>query len=409
VTAKALSVFVLLLIYAAFVSLGLPDGILGAAWPQMRTEFGVALNDNWLMLTLGTAGGLFSSFMSGLGLRHLGVGRVLVLTTILTGCVIVGYALSPSYAVVTGLAFLLGLGNGSIDTGLNHFVASNLSSRHMNWLHAFWGVGISLGTLIVSGVLAVEGTWRNAYFVVGAIQLSLAIAFLVGFRSLPKADTTESARDQRVEHPGFRATLALPASWASMAAFFVYCGLECATGLWIASVLHDGRGWSMQAAGLMVTIFWSSLTVGRFLMGVVSGRTTPAKIVQGATLGVICGTALIAASSAVSGSTIGGLVTAFGLLLTGLCLSPIFPMLMHDTPRCVGKEHSVNLIGFQAGSGTLGFAILPIVIGTVLRLYSTEWLGSLLTGLAVTLFALLVLRERAQLTGRSPDGLVRPW
>ena len=165
----------------------------------------------------------------------------------------------------------------------------------------------------------------------------------------------------------------------------------------------------MQAAGLMVTIFWSSLTVGRFLMGVVSGRTTPAKIVQGATLGVICGTALIAASSAVSGSTIGGLVTAFGLLLTGLCLSPIFPMLMHDTPRCVGKEHSVNLIGFQAGSGTLGFAILPIVIGTVLRLYSTEWLGSLLTGLAVTLFALLVLRERAQLTGRSPDGLVRPW
>ena len=151
----------------------------------------------------------------------------------------------------------------------------------------------------------------------------------------------------------------------------------------------------MQAAGLMVTIFWSSLTVGRFLIGVVSGRTTPVRIVHGATLGVICGTSLIAVSSAVAGrSTMGGVLTAFGLLLSGLCLSPIFPMLMHDTPRCVGKGHSVNLIGFQAGSGTLGFAIIPIVIGTLLRVYSTEWLGGLLAGLAVTLFGLIVLRER---------------
>jgi fucose permease len=395
VKAGSLSVFVLLLIYAAFTSLGLPDGILGAAWPQMRAEFGVKLNDNWLLLLLGTSGGLLSSFSSGVALRQLGVGRVLILTTIVTAFVIVGYALSASLAVVTGLAFFLGLGNGAVDAGLNHFVASNLSSRHMNWLHAFWGVGISLGTLIVSGVIALDGTWRGAYAVVGGLQLALAVAFAFGLRSVATLRAPEAAQGDRPEAPALRATLRLPASWASMASFFVYCGIECGTGLWVASVLHDGRGWSMQAAGLMVTLFWGSLTVGRFLMGVVSQSTTPLRIVRVATLGVIVGTGLIALSSAIGGrSTPAGLLTALGLLLTGLSLSPIFPMLMHDTPRSVGKGHALNLIGFQSGSGQLGYTLLPIVIGTLLRLYSTEWLGSLLTGLSVVLLALVLVRER---------------
>jgi fucose permease len=395
VKAASLSVLVLLLIYAAFTSLGLPDGILGAAWPQMRAEFGVNLNDNWGILTFGTCGGLLSSFLSGVALRHLGVSRVLIVTTFLTSIVILGYALGSSLAVLTGLAFFLGRGNGAVDAGLNHFVASNLSSRHMNWLHAFWGVGISLGTLIVSGVLAIDGTWRSAYLVVGALQLCLAIAFSFGLRSLSTMQATEEPGSERSEAPAFLRTLALPASWASMASFFVYCGIECGTGLWIASVLHDGRGWSMQAAGLMVTLFWSSLTVGRFLMGVISQKTTPLSIVRIATLGVIFGTSLIAASSAVGGSNAtAGVLTASGLLLTGFGLSPIFPMLMHDTPRSVGKGHALNLIGFQSGSGQLGYTLVPIGIGTLLRNYSTEWLGSLLTGLAVILFALVLVRQR---------------
>ncbi len=210
-----------------------------------------------------------------------------------------------------GARLLRGLGNGAVDAGLNHFVASNLSSRHMNWLHAFWGVGISLGTLIVSGVLALEGTWRSAYAVVGAIQLSLAVAFSFGLRSVATLRAPEASPGDRRDAPALLATLALPASWASMASFFVYCGIECGTGLWIASVLHDGRGWSMQAAGLMVTLFWGSLTFGRFMMGVVSQRTTPVRIVRVATVGVIFGTGLIAASSAIGGrTTAAGFLTA---------------------------------------------------------------------------------------------------
>jgi fucose permease len=394
------SLAVVLLIYAAFVSLGLPDGILGAAWPQMRAQFSLELNDNWLMLTLGTCGGLLSSFLSGLALRRLGVRSVLLLTTFLTATVVLSFALSPSFALISGLSFFLGLGNGAIDAGLNNFVANNLSSQHMNWLHAFWGVGISLGTLTVSGVLALGSSWRVAYLVVGLLQLTLGVAFLLGFRE--PAATTVHAEQQRA-HPAFSDTLALPAAWASMALFFAYCGLECGIGLWISSVLHDGRGWTTEASGLMVTLYWSSLTVGRFLIGFVSQRTTAARLVRAALTATLFGTSLIALSSLISGSPLAGLCTALGLLTTGLSLAPVFPTLMHDTPRSVGRAHALNLIGFQSGTGSLGYTLLPILMGTLMRRYSTEWLGPMVFLLALALHALLAVRERFA-TG---DGAVR--
>ena len=388
------SLLVLLLIYAAFVSMGLPDGILGAAWPEMRAGFAVDLADNWPMLMLGTCGSALSSFASGFVLRRLGVGKVLVVTTFLTAFVVIGYALGPTFTVITGLALFLGLGNGSIDAGLNNFVARNLSSRHMNWLHACWGVGVSLGTLVVSGVLAFRGTWRTAYLVVGLCQLGLALAFLANRRSLP-GSSSASAHEPAVLHPAYGATLGLPAARVSMATFFVYCGLESGAGLWIASVLHDGRGFSSQAAGLMVTLYWGSLTVGRFLIGVFSQRTTPLRIVRIAIVGVLTGTTLIALTSLLGvRSAAAGVVTALGLFVTGFSLSPIFPMLMHDTPRCVGEEHAVNLIGFQGACGQLGFTLLPIAMGAIMQANTTEWLGGMLTVLAALMLALFVLRER---------------
>lgn len=393
-TAHSVRLVTLLLAYAAFMSMGLPDGILGAAWPQMRAQLGVGLNDNWLMLTLGTCGSALSSFLSGVALRKLGVGKVLVATTFLTALVICGYSFSATFALITALALLLGLGNGAIDAGLNHFVASNLSSRHMSWLHAFWGVGVSIGTLIISGVIAADGTWRTAYLIVGVLQLALALAFSLNLRSLPGAAASPSD-ETKVEHPAFGASFRLPATWASMAAFFVYCGLECGAGLWIASVLHDGRGWSFQAAGLMVTLYWGSLTVGRFLIGTISQRMQAIRIVRVAVGGAVLGTTLVALSSLLGGQgAAAGLLMALGLLFTGLSLSPIYPMLMHDTPRCVGPGHAINLIGFQGAAGQLGFTLLPILIGSLLRAYSTEWLGPLLATLAVMLSGLLVLRER---------------
>lgn len=396
-TSSSVRIGVLLLVYVAFVSLGLPDGILGAAWPQMRAELGVGLNDNWRMLALGTCGSALSSFSSGLALRRWGVGRVLIVTTFVTALAIFGYSFSATFALITALAFLLGLGNGAIDAGLNNFVASNLSSRHMSWLHGFWGVGVSFGSLTVSGVIAAGGTWRSAYLVVGSIQLALVLAFVANVRLLPRA-APRAADDRPLEHPSFGSTLRLRATWASLAAFFVYCGLECSAGLWIASVLHDGRGWTTSAAGLMATLFWASLTVGRFLIGTISQRLQAMQIVWAAVGGAIVGTLLIATSSIIAErEAAAGLLTAAGLLLTGLSLAPMYPMLMHDTTRCVGPGHATNLIGFQGGVGQLGFMIIPAGVGALLQARSTEWLGGLLASLAVVLLALLALRERLRL------------
>jgi fucose permease len=386
---------VIWLVYAAFISLGLPDGILGAAWPQMRVHFDAHLNDNWPMLSLATCGGMLSSFTSGLLLRRIGIKGVLLVTTFLTVTVILGYAASPSLTVLTALSFFLGLSNGAVDAGLNHFAANHLSSRHMNWLHASWGVGVSLGTVVVSGALVAQRTWRSAYVVVAALQLCLGIAFLRRFPTL-RESTRERDAPGKATHPPFLSTLALPTSWSSMVTFFVYGGVECGTGLWIASLLHDGRHWSMKAASLMVTVYWGSLTVGRFLIGTVSQRTTPLSLVRSSLRGVVLGTTLIALSSAFAAHpTLAGLLTAGGLLVTGFGLSPIFPMLMHDTPRSVGTPHALNLIGFQAATGALGYTLLPIVMGTVMRLHTTEWLGSMLFGLTLVLVGVVSLRERA--------------
>jgi fucose permease len=183
-----------------------------------------------------------------------------------------------------------------------------------------------------------------------------------------------------------------------MGAFFVYCGLECSAGLWIASALHDGRGWTTAAAGLMATLFWASLTVGRFLIGIIAQRLRAMVIVRAAVTGALAGTLLLAASSAMAPTqAAAGVVTAVGLLLTGFSLSPIYPMLMHDTPRCVGEGHAMNLIGFQGGVGQLGFTLIPVAVGALLQSQSTEWLGPLLATLAMTLIVLLALRERTEL------------
>jgi fucose permease len=393
VTSSSVGIGVLVLVYAAFVSMGLPDGILGTAWPQMRAELGLGLNDNWRMLALGTCGSALSSFASGIALRRWGVGRVLMTTTVVTAAAILGYACSATFAWITALAFLLGLGNGAIDAGLNGFAASRLSTRHMSWLHGFWGVGVSLGTLTVSGTLAAGGTWRSAYLAVAVAQLALALAFASKLRLLPRV-IPRAQHHGSPEHASLRETLGLRPAWVSIGVFFVYCGLECGAGLWIASVLHDGRGWPTASAGLMATLFWASLTLGRFLIGALAQRWAAIHIARTAATGALVGSLLVTVSSLIAHQAVAaGALTASGLLLTGLSLSPIYPMLMHDTARCVGSDHATNLIGVQGAAGQLGFALLPAGIGAVLQAQSTEWLGALLATLAATLLALLALRE----------------
>lgn len=389
----------LALTYVAFVSLGLPDGILGAAWPQLRAEFAVPLNANWPIYILGLCGGLISSLGSGALMRRMRTGNILLWTTVLTAGSMALCGLSPVFALIVTVAFLLGLGNGAVDATLNHHAATHLSSRHMNWLHGFWGVGVSLGTLLTSAVYAAGGDWRAACLTVAATQGAFALLFLAMLRAWEAPPEAGCIQKSTTSHAGtagprVRDTLRLPAAWVSMGSFFLYCGIEFGTGVWTTSLLQDGRGWHPDSAALCVSLFWGSLTAGRFGAGTVSNRLGSSRILSIALTGLLCGTGLLGISSLLPSGAGAGAATLAGLLLTGLSLAPIYPTLMHNTPAYVGQGHSINLIGMQAAAANVGLTFLPGLLGSFMRVTSINLLGWCLLAGACALGLLLRLRSR---------------
>jgi len=389
---------VLLLTYAAYISLGLPDGLMGAAWPQMRADLGVSLNANWPIYISGLLGGLLSGIFAGAILRRVSVGQLLLFTTLLTSASIAGCGLSSWYWPIVAIGFLLGLGNSAIDVGLNHFVATHFSSRHMNWLHACWGVGVSTGTLIISSVAAFGGSWREACFLIAGIQGLLALAFCFSQQRWNSPPSLASDHSEPQPPPEAAAStlqsLRQPISWISLACFFLYCGTEFSTGVWTTSLLQTGRNWPADRAALMVTLYWASLTVGRFMIGIISNRLRPIRILRIALSGAIAGTVLISLSSQVSHAFASGVLTAAGLLLTGLSLAPVYPTMMHDTPACIGPSHAVNLIGLQAAAANIGLTMVPGILGTCMKHSTLEYLGPSLVFMALALLFMINLREK---------------
>jgi fucose permease len=392
----------LLLTYAAYISLGLPDGLMGAAWPQMRSDLGVSLNANWPIYISGLMGGLLSGIFAGAILCRISVGQLLLLTTVITSASIAGCGLCPWYWPIVGIGFLLGLGNSAIDVGLNHFVATHFTSRHMNWLHACWGVGVSTGTLIISGVANLGSSWRTACLLIASLQGLLALTFLFSQKLWNSPPTLASPEGQtRIDNDTPAPTLQSlrqPISWISLGCFFLYCGVEFSSGVWTTSLLQSGRGWHADRAALMVTLYWASLTVGRFMIGIISNRLRPIRILRLAISGAIVGTLLISLSSVVSHTLSSGLLTAAGLLLMGFSLAPIYPTMMHDTPACVGRSHAVNLIGLQAAAANVGLTMVPGILGTFMKHSSLEYLGPCLVFMACALLFMVHLREKHRLS-----------
>ncbi|PWU44931.1 MFS transporter, partial [Micromonospora globispora] len=273
----------LLLAYLAFVSLGLPDGLIGVGWPSIRADLGVPTEAVGVVLTAGTIGYLTSSVLAGFTLARLGVGWLLAGSTLLASLALTGYALTPALALMTGCALLLGLGSGAIDSGLNAYAAGAFGPRHMNWMHAFFGLGVAIGPLIMTGALSAGLAWRWGYGIVATAQLALATAFALTVRAwrdrraaglavppdpvapamVPGGPAETSTPDRNARTARIAETLRLPAVWLGAAAFAVYVAIEVATGLWAFLLLTEGRGLARATAGLCVSGYWGSLFVGR--------------------------------------------------------------------------------------------------------------------------------------------------
>lgn len=432
----------LLLAYLAFVSLGLPDGLLGVGWPSISAEFGVPTGAVGLVLTAGTIGYLTSSVLAGFTLARLGVGRLLAGSTLLASLALTGYASAPALTVLIGCALVLGLGSGAIDSGLNAYAAGAFGPRHMNWMHAFFGLGVAIGPLVMTAMLSTGAGWRWGYAVTAAAQLALATAFALTVGAWrdrtagpppPHAapvDRTVGARpDDSVVapagHPGpvdgpataghggpvddpavpggsavpagvrIADTLRLPAVWFGALAFAVYVAIEVSAGLYAFLLLTEGRGVSAAAAGVAVSGYWGSLFVGRVVQGLVAERLGTARVLRGSLLGMAVGAVLIALPAP-------GWVTVAGLVVLGFAAAPVFPLLTLSTAERVGRQHADRVIGVQIGAAGIGAALIPAGLGVLLGDTSVRLLGPALTVLAVAL--LVAHAAAARQTAAPPPG-----
>jgi fucose permease len=374
---------VAILAFLAFVSLGLPDGLLGVAWPSIRAEFALPLDALGMLVVATTAGFLTSSFLGGAVLRALPLGTVLALSTAAAAAALLGFAASRSWPVLIALGYLAGLGGGAIDAGLNAYGARHFSARTLNWLHAFFGVGTALGPLIVTAVLSAGLVWRWSYAIVGTAQVLLAVAFfLTRDRWLPilvhGGGGAALTRAARTHH-----TLRRPVVWLGMLVFFVYSGVEMATAHWSYSLLTLSRGVPETTAGLFVSLYWGSLMVGRVLFGAVANRIPLVLTLRLCIVGAAAGALLFWLEPTRS-------LSLLGLMSMGFFFAPVFATLISLTPARVGAAHADSAIGFQVASAALGAAVLTGVTGLLAASYGLEAIGpTLLTATLV----LLVLYE----------------
>ncbi|WP_119069572.1 MFS transporter [Aggregatilinea lenta] len=381
--ARRSALFLTLLIFVAFISLGLPDGLLGIAAPSIRRTFGLPLDAIGIMFITGTAGYFLSSISSGRLLAWLGVGRLLALSSLLTASALLGYAASPAWGMMVALGFVSGLGAGAIDAGLNTYVAANRSERMMQWLHASFGIGMTLGPLIMTAVLESDRSWRLGYVIVGVAQIVLAVTFAATasmWRGSVKT-SEERAETEPENAPSLLETLRLRGAWLSIAIFATYCALEYSVGQWSYTLFTESRGIAEDTAGLWVSIYWGMFTLGRILGGVTSARLGMARLLQMGTIGAIAGTALLWWNPV---ATSGGV--AVGLL--GFSLAPIFPALISTTAQRVGPRHTPNTIGFEVGAASAGIAVIPALLGVLADAWGLKTIEVALFVLALFVFGL---------------------
>lgn len=373
--------YLALLAFLAFVSLGLPDGLLGVSWPSMRGDLGVPLDALGVLVAFQTAGYLLSSFLSGRVLRVLAIGSVLALSTLAAAVALLGIATATSWPLLLAFGFIAGLAGGAVDAGLNAYGAAHFSARVLNWLHASFGVGSTLGPLIVTAVLSSGNVWRVAYVVVGSGQMLLALTFFVTRRDwLKMADEKEGAA-QPLASSRIRDTLRRPVVWLGMLTFFAYSGVEFVTAQWSYSLLTLHRDLPATTGGLLVSLYWGSLMVGRVLFGIVAERVRLVPTLRACIGGSVVGALLFWLEPTPA-------LSYLGLMLIGFALAPIFASLVSLTPKRVGGEHADNAIGFQIAAAGLGGAGWTALVGVMVGSLGLGVIGASVFVMTLLLFAL---------------------
>lgn len=351
--------------FIAFISLGLPDGLNGVAWPGIRNYFSLSLDAIGLLLIFGTGGYTLSSFFSGVLVRRLGIGGLLGVSCGATAMALLVYAVTPVWWLFVAAATLGGLGAGAIDAGINTYVAQNHSERMMQWLHASFGVGTTLGPVIMTLGISLTSRWQIGYFIVAFAQALLAIIFFATKGMWRGVEVNTDHEHHEKGEASLGETLKKLSALLSMLMFFIYTGVELGLGIWAYTLLTESRGIDPGIAGFITGSYWASFTVGRVLAGWYTKKLSVQRLLYISIVLALLGTGLIVVD-------ISSWITIVGIALTGFSIAPIFPGLVSDTVKRVGVRHEANTIGIQIAAAGLGAAVVPSLAGILARLYGLE-------------------------------------
>lgn len=347
----------LALIYVSFISLGLPDSLLGSAWPQMQESLGVSLSLGGVISFLITASTILSSLMSHRVIQRFGTGGVTMCSVAMTALALLGFSLSDSFLVLCLWAIPYGLGAGSVDAALNNFVALHCKAKHMSWLHCFWGIGATGGPYIMGLCLSRGMGWQAGYRTISFLQMALTLILLLSLPLWKKQELPLSGGETvRPQTPQWRKLLKRPGVKAALTAFFFYSALELTTGLWGSSYMVAVRGISPETAAKWISLFYLGITAGRFFSGFLTLRFSDDTMVRLGEGTTIVGIILLLLP-------LHNLFLCVGLILTGLGCAPIYPSLLHATPQRFGKSLSQSLMGTQMAISYLGSTTMPPVSG----------------------------------------------
>lgn len=374
----------LAMIYLSFISLGFPDGLLGAAWPTMCPEFNVPLS--WAggisMLISGCT--IISSLMSDRLTHRFGTGKVTAFSVALSAAALIGFSTCGSYWQLLLWAIPFGLGAGGVDASLNNYVALHYASRHMSWLHCMWGIGATLGPNIMGFALSGGQHWTAGYRWVGLVQIALT-AVLVLSLPLWKGRQGNAVEEGKEDKPlSLRQIFAIPGAREVMVMFFCYCALEQTAALWASSYLALYKGVPSETAAFFASMFFIGITAGRALNGFLTMRFSDPQLIRMGQCGIAIGIVAMLLP-------MGKEMSLAGLILVGLGCAPIYPCVIHSTPDHFGAERSQALIGVQMASAYIGSCLMPPLFG----LTASRFGVSLLPVFLLAILALMVfMHER---------------
>ncbi|EDT74105.1 MFS transporter [Clostridium butyricum] len=348
----------LAVIYLSFISLGLPDSLLGSAWPAMYGEFGVPVSYAGIISMIIAAGTILSSLQSDRLTRKLGTGKVTAISVAMTAVALFGFSFSNSFWILCFWAIPYGLGAGSVDSSLNNYVALNYASRHMSWLHCMWGVGASLGPYIMGYAMTGGQGWNSGYGYIAVLQIVLTIILIFSLPLWKNRAEEKNADDVNAKTLTLKEIIKISGAKEIMITFFCYCALEQTTGLWASSYLTLHKGISADKAASFASMFFIGITIGRAFSGFITMKLSDSKMIrfgQGvAAIGII--TLML---------PFGEYISLIGLIMIGLGCAPIYPCIIHSTPEYFGADKSQAIIGVQMASAYIGTLLMPPIFGLI--------------------------------------------